>query len=197
MLYTSETIEEMVSYFSSLPTVGRKTAQRLTYHLLKRDKDFVYKFSEAMKRLKDNVQYCSVCNNYTETDPCPICSSQARQKSIICVVEEPNDVLAIEKTNEFKGLYHVLHGLINPLEGISPQDIKLQELIRRLSGTDELVFALNASVEGEITTQYISKMVKPLNIKMTRLARGMPIGGELEFTDEATIARAFEARVEL
>lgn len=197
MQYTSETIEEMVSYFSSLPTLGRKTAQRLTYHLLKKDKDFVNKFAETMKKLKERVQYCSICNNYTELDPCPICSSDSRKKNIICIVEEPNDVLAIEKTNEFKGLYHVLHGLINPLDGISPQDIKLQELIQRLNEVDELIFALSASVEGEITTQYISKIVKPLDIKLTRLARGMPIGGELEFTDDATIARAFEARVEI
>ncbi len=197
MQYTSETIEEMVSYFSSLPTLGRKTAQRLTYHLLKKDNDFVNNFAETMKKLKERVQYCSICNNYTELDPCPICSSDSRKKNIICIVEEPNDVLAIEKTNEFKGLYHVLHGLINPLDGISPQDIKLQELIQRLNGVEELIFALNASVEGEITTQYISKLVKPLDIKLTRLARGMPIGGELEFTDDATIARAFESRVEI
>ncbi len=197
MQYTSETIEEMVAYFASLPSVGRKTAQRLTYFLLKREKDFVHKFADTMKKLKDNVQYCSQCNNYTETDPCPICASETRQKHVICVVEEPNDVLAIEKTNEFKGLYHVLHGLINPLDGVSPQDIKLQELIQRLGSVEELIFALDASVEGEITMQYISKIVRPLDIKMTRLARGMPIGGELEFTDDATIARAFESRVVL
>lgn len=195
MLYTSETIEQVVGCFASLPTIGRKTAQRLTYHLLKRDKVFVDNFANSLISLKNNIQYCSICNNYTEVDPCPICTSELRNKTLICIVEEPNDVVAIEKTNDFKGLYHVLHGLINPLEGISPQDIKLQELISRLSAVREIIFALNASIEGEITTQYIAKLITPLDIKMTRLARGMPIGGELEFTDEATISRALESRI--
>lgn len=197
MIYTSDTIEEVVSCFASLPTIGRKTAQRLTYHLLKRDKEFVDHFSNSIVKLKNNIHYCSICNNYTEIDPCPICTSDSRNRSVICVVEEPNDVIAIEKTNEFKGLYHVLHGLINPLDGISPQDIKLQELISRLTEINEIIFALNASIEGEITTQYIAKIVKPLDIKMTRLARGMPIGGELEFTDEATISKALESRINI
>lgn len=187
----------MVGYFASLPTIGRKTAQRLTYYLLKKDEEYVKNFASAMTRLKEKVHYCSQCHNYTETDPCPICSAENRKQSVICVVEEPNDVLAIEKTGEFKGRYHVLHGLINPLDGVSPEDIKLRELIQRLDGVEEIIFALDASVEGEITMQYISKMMAPLGVKLTRLARGMPIGGELEFTDEATIARAFEARVEL
>ncbi len=197
MIYTSDTIEEVVSCFASLPTIGRKTAQRLTYHLLKRDKDFVDRFSNSIIKLKNNIHYCSICNNYTEIDPCPICTSDTRDRGIICVVEEPNDVVAIEKTSEFKGLYHVLHGLINPLDGVSPQDIKLQELIARLTDIREIIFALNASIEGEITTQYIAKIVKPLDIKMTRLARGMPIGGELEFTDEATISKALESRINI
>ncbi len=197
MIYTSDTIEQVVACFASLPTIGRKTAQRLTYHLLKRDNEFVTNFANSLINLKCSIKYCSVCNNYTEIDPCPICSSDNRNRTQICVVEEPSDVMAIEKTNEFKGLYHVLHGLINPLDGVSPQDIKLQELIARLSGVEEIIFALNASIEGEITTQYIAKIVKPFEIKLTRLARGMPIGGELEFTDEATISRALESRISL
>lgn len=197
MQYTSETIEEMVAYFASLPSIGRKTAQRLTYFLLKKDEEYVQNFAKTMIKLKENVHYCSQCHNYTETDPCPICSAENRKQTIICVVKEPNDVLAIEKTGEFKGRYHVLHGLINPLDGVSPDDIKLKELIQRLDGVEEIIFALDASIEGEMTIQYISKMIAPLGIKLTRLARGMPIGGELEFTDDATIARAFEARVEL
>lgn len=197
MQYTSETIEEMVAYFASLPSIGRKTAQRLTYFLLKKDEEYVQNFAKTMSKLKENVHYCSQCHNYTETDPCSICSAENRKNSVICVVKEPNDVLAIEKTGEFKGRYHVLHGLINPLDGVSPEDIKLKELVQRLDGVEEIIFALDASVEGEITMQYISKMLAPLGVKLTRLARGMPIGGELEFTDEATIARAFEARVEL
>lgn len=197
MIYTSDTIEQVVACFASLPTIGRKTAQRLTYHLLKRDNEFVTNFANSLINLKCSIKYCSVCNNYTEIDPCPICSSDNRNRTQICVVEEPSDVMAIEKTNEFKGLYHVLHGLINPLDGVSPQDIKLQELIARLSGVEEIIFALNASIEGEITTQYIAKIVKPFDIKLTRLARGMPIGGELEFTDDATISRALESRISL
>ena len=197
MIYTSDTIEQVVACFASLPTIGRKTAQRLTYHLLKRDNEFVTNFANSLINLKCSIMYCSVCNNYTEIDPCPICSSDNRNRTQICVVEEPSDVMAIEKTNEFKGLYHVLHGLINPLDGVSPQDIKLQELIARLSGVEEIIFALNASIEGEITTQYIAKIVKPFEIKLTRLARGMPIGGELEFTDDATISRALESRISL
>lgn len=197
MIYTSDTIEQVVGCFASLPTIGRKTAQRLTYHLLKRDNEFVTNFANSLINLKCSIKYCSVCNNYTEIDPCPICSSDNRNRTQICVVEEPSDVMAIEKTNEFKGLYHVLHGLINPLDGVSPQDIKLQELIARLSGVEEIIFALNASIEGEITTQYIAKIVKPFDIKLTRLARGMPIGGELEFTDDATISRALESRISL
>jgi recombination protein RecR len=194
MVYTSESIEQVVNCFASLPTIGRKTAQRLTYHLLKRDKSFAENFAQSILNLKNNICYCSVCNNYTELDPCPICASESRNNEIICVVEEPNDVVAIEKTNEFKGRYHVLHGLINPLDGVSPSDIKIQELIVRLNGVQEVILALSAGVEGEITTQYIAKLISPLGIKVTRLARGMPIGGELEFTDEATISRALEAR---
>ena len=197
MIYTSDTIEQVVGCFASLPTIGRKTAQRLTYHLLKRDNEFVTNFANSLINLKSSIKYCSVCNNYTEIDPCPICSSDNRNRTQICVVEEPSDVMAIEKTNEFKGLYHVLHGLINPLDGVSPQDIKLQELIARLNEVEEIIFALNASIEGEITTQYIAKIVKPFDIKLTRLARGMPIGGELEFTDDATISRALESRISL
>lgn len=197
MIYTSETIEQLVNCFASLPTIGRKTAQRLTYHLLKRDEEFVNSFATSLVSLKKNIKYCNTCFNYTETDPCPICSSEKRKRNIICVVEEPNDLAAIEKTNEYNGLYHVLHGVINPLEGVSPNDIKVNELISRLGEIDEVILALNAGVEGELTTQYLSRLIKPLNIKISRLARGMPIGGELEFTDEATISRALEYRVEV
>ena len=197
MLYTSETIEKLVSLFATLPGIGRKTAQRLTYFLLRQPDELLQNFSQAFGELKQNVHYCSVCFNYTETDPCPICNSPKRDKNVICVVEEPNDVIAIEKTGEFRGLYHVLHGVLNPLEGITQNDIKIKELLQRLEGVDEIILALNPSVEGEVTTQYIAKLVKPLSIKTTRIARGLPIGSDLEFADEATITRALEGRIEI
>ncbi|MCL5991048.1 MAG: recombination mediator RecR [Bacteroidetes bacterium] len=197
MVYTSDSIEKIVELFSSLPTIGRKTAQRLTFFLLRQDQEFIEQFSDALLSLKKKVKYCSVCYNYTETDPCPICSSAKRQNNTICVVEEPNDVMAIEKTGEYYGMYHVLHGTLNPLDGVTPEDLKIRELIERLANVEEIILALNPSVEGEVTTQYLSKQIKPLNIKVTRIARGLPIGSDLEFADEATITRALEGRVEV
>jgi len=197
MLYSSESIERIVDILSSLPTIGRKTAQRLAYYLLRQPEEYANSFANALLELKKNVKFCSTCFNYTETDPCQVCSSQKRNRSLICVVEEPNDVSVIEKTGEFSGLYHVLHGVINPLDGISPNDLKIRELILRLSEVKEVILALNPSIEGEVTTQYISKQIKPLEIKVTRLARGLPIGSELEFADDATISRALESRIEV
>ncbi len=198
MIYTSKSIEKIVELFSSLPTIGRKTAHRLAFFLLKQDEKFIEQFSDALKELKKNVRFCSVCFNYTESDPCPICSSAKRDNSIICVVEEPNDVLAIEKTNEFHGFYHVLHGTLNPLEGISAKDLKIVELISRLNnGVQEVILALNPTVEGEVTTQYLSNSIKPLGKKITRIARGVPIGSDLEYADEATLSRALQGRVEV
>lgn len=197
MQYTSDSIEKAVEAFSSLPSIGRKTAQRLTYFLLRQDVQFIDKFSNALLNLKDKVKNCPVCFNYTETEPCSICSSSKRDKTTICVVEEPNDVLAVEKTNEFFGLYHVLHGVLNPLDGITPNELKIRELMSRLANVKEVILALNPSVEGEITTQYLAKMIKPLDIKVSRLASGIPIGSSLEFSDEATLSRALEGRVTL
>jgi recombination protein RecR len=197
MLYTSESIEKVVDMFSSLPTIGKKTAQRLSFFLLRQDEEFVMKFAESILELKKNVKFCSTCFNYTEDDPCKICSSHKRHRETICVVEEPNDLVAIEKTGEYFGLFHVLHGTLNPLEGISANDLKIKELIERLDGVSEIILALNPSVEGEVTTQYIAKMVKPLDIKVSRIARGIPVGTDLEFVDEATISRALEGRIEV
>jgi recombination protein RecR len=197
MLSTSESMELVIEHFASLPTIGRKTAQRLTYYLLRQKSEFVQNFSEALINLNKNVKYCSVCYNYTETDPCPICSSEKRNNTIICVVEEPSDIVAIEKTGEYRGLYHVLHGALNPLDGINASDLKIQELISRTANINEVILAINSSVEGEVTTQYIARLLKPLNIKVTRLARGIPIGSELEFTDEATLTKALECRIEV
>ena len=202
MQYTSETIERVVEMFSKLPTIGRKTAQRLTYFILRQDNTKhdafdVTKFTDALTKLKENVKFCDLCFNYTDASPCPICSSTKRDSTLLCVVAEPNDVLAIEKTNEFKGKYHVLHGVLNPLEGVGVGDLKIQELIARLGQIEEVILAINPSVEGEVTIQYIAKFIKPLNIKVTRIASGIPIGSAIEYSDEATLSRAIEARIDL
>ncbi|OGU59272.1 MAG: recombination protein RecR [Ignavibacteria bacterium GWF2_33_9] len=193
-MYTSEAIEKMVNILSSLPTIGKKTAQRLTFHLLKTDEEFIRSFSDSLIDIKQKVKFCSVCFNYTEMDPCPICNSQKRKRNVLCVVEDPTDVIAIEKTNEYFGLYHVLHGVISPLEGISPNDLKIKELLGRLDGLEEIILAVNPSIEGEATAQYIAKLLKPFEIRVTRIASGMPIGSSLEFTDELTISKALSSR---
>ncbi len=195
-MFTSKPIEKIVELFSTLPSIGKKTAQRLVFYILRQDKEFALSFAKALLELHEQTIYCSICFNFTDTDPCLVCSSQLRKKEIICVVEEPQDVTAIEKTREFKGMYHVLHGTLNPLEGIGPSEIKIRELIQRCSDeVGEVILALNASVEGELTIQYIAKLLKPLSISVTRLSRGLPVGTDLEYTDEATLVRAFEGRI--
>lgn len=194
----SEAIESVVEHFASLPSIGRKTAQRLAFYLLRQSDEFIRSFGSSMIRMKEMVHTCSVCFTYTELDPCPICSSEKRDISVICVVEQPTDVLIIERMSEFKGLYHVLHGNINPLEGITPDDLKIRELIARLSPeVTEIILALNPTVEGEVTMQYIARMIKPLDITVSRPARGIPIGSELEYTDEATLSKALESRIQM
>ncbi|MBX3043809.1 MAG: recombination mediator RecR [Candidatus Kapabacteria bacterium] len=195
MIYTSQSIEKVTEIFASLPSIGRKTAQRLTFHLLRQPDEFVELFSNSLIDLKRNVRFCSECFNYTESDPCTICSSHKRDRSVICVVEEPNDVVVIEKTHDFFGLYHVLHGVMNPLEGITQEEIKIKELIARMDGIEEVILALNPTVEGELTTHYIAKILKHLDKKVTRIASGVPMGSALEFTDEATISRALVSRI--
>jgi recombination protein RecR len=198
MINTSETLEKVAEELSKLPSIGRKTAHRIAMHLAKCPEEDVKNLSEALLKLKQNIRFCSVCCNITETDPCPICSSPKRSKSSICIVEEASDVFAIEKTNEYKGLYHVLHGIISPLDGIGPEDIKIRELLTRLSDPiDEIILAINPSVEGEYTITYLTKLLKPLNIKLSRIARGIPVGTDLEFADEITIAKALEGRIVL
>ncbi len=197
MLYTSESIEKVVAAFSKLPSIGKKSAQRLTYFMLRQDEKFIDEFSQALNDLKSKVRLCSVCFNYTDADPCPICSANNRDRSVICVVEEPNDVLAIEKTNEFSGLYHVLHGVINPMDGVGANDLKIKELVNRIGDVKEVILAINPSIEGEVTTQYIAKVLKPLDVKITRIASGIPLGSSLEWTDEATLTRAIEGRITL
>ena len=197
MFYTAESIEQLAEQFAQLPGIGRKTAQRLALYVLKMSREDVVTMAKALVNVKDKVRYCSVCANITETDPCAICSNTKRDRSSICVVEEPHDVLAIEKTNEFRGLYHVLGGALSPLDGIGPEELKIKELLQRLSGStvEEIILALNPNVEGETTTLYLSRLLKPLGMKITRIARGLPVGSDLEFADEATLSRAFEGRV--
>jgi recombination protein RecR len=197
MFYTAESIEQLAEQFAQLPGIGRKTAHRLALYVLKMSRDEVEALVKALINVKDKVRYCSICSNITENDPCAICSNSKRDQSFICVVEEPHDVLAIEKTHEFKGLYHVLGGALSPLDGIGPDDLRIKELIQRLSKTqiDEVILALNPNVEGEATTLYLSRLLKPLEIKVTRIARGLPVGSNLEFADEATLSRALEGRI--
>jgi recombination protein RecR len=203
MIYTSHTIEILTDHLSKLPGIGRKTAQRLALFILKLPDEDVRSLANTLIELKEKVKYCSECSNITETDPCIICSNPKRDRSVICVVEDPKDVIAIERTNEFDGLYHVLGGSLSPLDGIGPDDLKIQALIDRLRGmradspVHEIIMALAPNVEGEATTMYLSKLLRPFEITLTRIARGLPIGSDLEFVDQATLARALEARVPL
>jgi len=200
MLNTSDALENLIDEFSKLPQIGRKTAQRLAMHITRQPIEEVEKFSRALIETKEKIQFCRVCCNITEDEVCRICNSGKRNKDVICVVEEPQDVFAIEKTNEFNGKYHVLHGIISPLDGIGPNDIRIRELLARLgndngNAVEELILALNPTVEGETTILYLSKLISPLEIKITRIARGIPIGSDLEFADEVTLAKAMEGRV--
>jgi len=198
MLHTSEALQQLIEEFSQLPGIGRKSAQRLALHLLKQPREDVVRMARTLVNMKDRIRYCSVCWNITEEDPCAVCASPKRDRSMICVVEEPNDVIAVEKTNDFKGLYHVLGGALSPLDGVGPEDLKVRELLgRSANDVAEVILALNPNVEGEATTIYLTKLLKPLGVKVTRIARGLPVGGDLEFADEATLSRALEGRVVL
>lgn len=199
MFYTAESVEQLAEQFSQLPGIGKKTAHRLALYVLKMERPAVETLAKALIDVKEKVRYCSICSNITETDPCTVCSSPKRDRAVICVVEEPNDVLAVEKTNEFRGLYHVLGGALSPLDGIGPEDLRIRELLGRVEkgGVEEIILALNPNVEGEATTLYLSRLIKPLVPRVTRIARGLPVGSDLEFADEATLSRALEGRVSL
>lgn len=192
---SADTIERVVELFATLPTIGRKTARRLAFHLLRQPADHVQAFADALVQMRANVRECSVCQTFTDRETCGICASAQRDRTTICVVEEPSDVMAIERSGDYRGLYHVLHGTLNPLDGVGPEDIRLRELMGRLQTVQELILALNPNVEGEVTTQYIAKMTQPLGVRVTRIARGVPVGADLEFADDATLARALEGRV--
>lgn len=197
MIFTAESVEQLTEQFAQLPGIGRRTAHRLALYVVKMTREEVVTLAKALVNVKDKVRYCSLCSNITESDPCLICSNTKRDRSLICVVEQPTDVLALERTNEFKGLYHVLGGALSPLDGVGPEDLRIKELLQRLSNAivDEVILALNPNVEGEATTLYLSKLLKPLGMKVTRIARGLPVGTDLEFADEATLSRALEGRI--
>lgn len=192
-------VAALIEEFSKLPGIGVKTAQRLTFFLLRSPADQARRLSEAILRVKESIIYCSRCFNITEADPCLICSNPNRDQEMICVVEEPLDVLALEKTGAYKGLYHVLHGALSPVEGIGPKDLRIEELFKRLRGSAvrEIILATNPNFEGEYTANYLQKELKSFPIKVTGLARGLPIGGDLEYADEGTLSRALEGRREL
>ena len=199
MAYYSPTIERLIENFEKLPSIGHKTATRLAFHMLNLKEEDTNEFTNSIIEAKKNLKYCSKCFNITDTDPCPICSSPKRDQSTICVVEDVKDVVAMEKTHEFKGAYHVLHGSISPMNGIGPEDIKIKELLERLKDVDvkEIIIATNPRVEGEATAIYLSKLIKPIGIKVTRIAHGIPVGGDLEYTDEVTLSKALEGRREI
>lgn len=197
---TPRAVTRLIEEFHRLPGVGPKTAQRLTFFLLRAPKEQAQSLADALVQLKDRIVTCSICTNIAEENPCAICRDESRDRSIVCVVEEPLDVLALERTREYHGLYHVLHGAISPVEGIGPQDLRIQELLTRIqrdSGVREIVLATNPNLEGEATAMYLERLIKPLGIKLTRLARGLPMGGDLEYADEVTLTRALEGRREV
>lgn len=198
MQITSEALERAIEELARLPGTGRKSAQRMAIHLLKQSDERVLKLADALVQLKKSVQRCSVCGTITDRDPCAICSNVKRQTGVICVVEEFQDVFIIEKTNEFRGRYHVLGGVISPLENIGPDDIRIKQLLERIGGdeeqVDEIILALNPDAEGEATSYYINKLLLNYGVNVTRIAYGIPMGTELEFIDEATLSRAFASR---
>ena len=195
----SPSIEKLIESFEKLPSIGNKTAIRLAFYMLNTSEEQANEFVKSIQDARKNLKFCSKCFNISDTDPCEICSNAKRDQSQICVVEDVKDVIAIEKIHEFKGLYHVLHGTISPMDGIGPDDIRIKELLARLmDGTvKEVILATNPKVEGEATAMYISKIVKPMGVKVTRLAHGIPVGGDLEYTDEFTLGKALEGRTEL
>ncbi|MFR4164409.1 MAG: recombination mediator RecR [Paraclostridium sordellii] len=192
-------ISTLIEEFSKLPGVGRKTAQRLAFHVINMNMNDVEALSKAIVEAKKEIKYCSTCYNITDKDPCSMCSNKNRDSSVICVVEDPRDVAAMERTKEFNGQYHVLNGVISPMDGIGPDMIRIKELIQRLGNQDvrEIIMATNPTIEGEATAMYIARLLKPMGIKVTRIAHGLPVGGDLEYADEVTISKALEGRREI
>lgn len=196
---TPEPITRLIEAFHKLPGIGPKSAQRLAYHILRAPEQEARNLASALAEVKQRIKFCSVCLNITESDPCFYCEDPRRDRSIICVVEQPLDIMALERAGGFRGLYHVLHGVLSPMDGIGPEDIHIRELITRLQSGEvkEVIMATNPSLEGEATSMYIQRLVGPAGVKVTRLARGLPSGADLEYTDDVTLARALEGRQEL
>lgn len=198
-MYYPEPIAKLIDAFTRLPGIGPKTAGRLAFQVLRMKEDDVMDFAKALVNVKRNLHYCSICCNITDIDPCRICQDKGRDASVICVVQEPKDLVAMERTKEFNGYYHVLHGAISPMEGIGPDEIYIAELLKRLSDdqVQELILATNPNIEGEATARYLGRLIKPFGLKVTRIAHGLPVGGDLEYADEVTLTKALEGRREL
>lgn len=198
-LTTAKPIARLIEEFNKLPGIGPKSAQRLTYHILRASTEEAESLADAIKTIKEKVILCSTCYNITDSDPCAICMDEGRDRSLICIVEEPIDIIPLERTQKYRGLYHVLHGVISPSDGVGPEELKTKELLSRLNGGSitEIILATNPNVEGEATAMYLQRLITPLSIRVTRLARGLPYGGDLEYADDVTIARALEGRQEM
>lgn len=195
----AEPIGRLIEELRRLPGIGQKTAQRLAYSIMRRSREDAERLSRSIMEVKDTIRFCSACNNLSDRDPCGYCTSPSRSPDTICIVEEPNDILSIERTREFKGLYHVLHGVLSPINGVGPDELKLRNLFSRLKEgrTREIIIATNPNVEGEATAIYLAKLIKPLGVRVTRIALGIPVGSDLEFADEVTMSKALEGRREL
>ncbi len=195
----AEPIARLIDELKHLPGIGQKTAQRLAFHLLRVDREEAMALADAIRAAKENIRECSICNNITDTDPCLYCSSPTRNRKVICVVEEPHNIVAVEKTRQFNGLYHSLGGALSPLQGVGPEQLKIKSLIERLKGSavEEIIIATNPTAEGEATAVYISKLIKPLGIRVTRIGVGIPVGSDLEYADEVTMMKAMEGRRDL
>jgi len=196
MIYYADAVAKLIEEFAKFPGIGPKTAQRLAFHVLKGSKEDALALAKALIDAKEKVGHCSVCFNLTDINPCRICSNPNRDAGLICVVEDPRDVMALERTREYKGYYHVLNGALSPMEGIGPEQLKIKELLQRLQkgNVKEVILATNSNVEGEATAMYLAKLIKPLGIRVTRLAQGLPVGGDIEYADEVTLSRAFAGR---
>lgn len=199
MEYFAAPLQNLIEEFEKLPGIGNKTAQRLAFHVLNQPEEKAEKFAHAILHAKKSLCYCKECQNLSDKEVCNICANPARDQGVICVMESPKDVLQMERTNEFKGVYHVLHGAISPMDNIGPDDIRIKELVTRVSTqeVEEVIMATNPNLEGETTAMYISKLLKPFGVKVTRIAHGVPVGGELEFADEVTLSKAMQWRIEL
>ena len=193
LLNYPQPLADLIGSLARLPGIGPKTAGRLAFYLLQ-EPETAQALAQSIMKAKEKIKRCSVCSNFTEHDPCALCRSERRDRTVLCIVEHPRDVAALEKTGEFKGLYHVLQGVLSPLEGIGPEQLTVQQLLRRLEGVQEVIMAVNPTVEGEATALYLARLLKPLGLKVTRIAHGLPVGGDLEYADEVTIARALEGR---